>query len=142
MNAIPTTFNGIKYRSRLEARWAEFLANRNIDFEYEPEWPGSYRPDFLLTDFSVYVEVKPAALLQELQLFRHEIMTSCEHWICVDKASRSTWHVIEYNLTFWERGVEMILPLPIDFRREMQGYEAVGGLQQMIFDCPLIINAL
>jgi hypothetical protein len=37
MQAIPTTYNGVRYRSRTEARWAVFLDSLGVDFAYEPE---------------------------------------------------------------------------------------------------------
>lgn len=49
--AIPTQYNGVQFRSRLEARWAAFFDHMRLAWEYEPElpvspdWP-SYRPDF------------------------------------------------------------------------------------------------
>jgi hypothetical protein len=33
--AIPTTYRGITYRSRLEARWAVFFSTLNLAYEYE-----------------------------------------------------------------------------------------------------------
>lgn len=60
MRAIPQSHNGIRYRSRTEARWAEFWALAEIPFEYEPEgfdldgeW---YVPDFRVG--GLYFEVK------------------------------------------------------------------------------------
>ena len=35
--AIPTFYNGIEFRSRLEARWAIFFDKMNIRYEYEKE---------------------------------------------------------------------------------------------------------
>jgi hypothetical protein len=52
IKAIPTTYNGIKYRSRTEARWALFFDFAGIKFEYEQEklFTGysTYIPDFTL----------------------------------------------------------------------------------------------
>ena len=61
---IPTTYNGIKYRSRLEARWAIFFDELGIKFEYELEGfefenGKRYLPDFYLTELCTYVEIKP-----------------------------------------------------------------------------------
>jgi hypothetical protein len=60
---IPTEFNGIKYRSRLEARWAVFFRLLNVDFRYEYEGyslnSGWYLPDFWLPSLSLFVEIKP-----------------------------------------------------------------------------------
>lgn len=71
---IETVYNGYRFRSRLEARWAVFFDALGIKYEYEPEGfdLGNglyYLPDFLLHDIvpryaqgdafrDVYVEVK------------------------------------------------------------------------------------
>lgn len=61
---IETYYNGYRFRSRLEARWAVFFDTGNIKYEYEPEGfeleSGlKWLPDFYLPDFDCYVEVKP-----------------------------------------------------------------------------------
>lgn len=60
---IETTYRGVRFRSRLEARWAVFFHTLGIPWEYEPERfrqsDGQvYIPDFRL-DGKVFVEVKP-----------------------------------------------------------------------------------
>jgi len=92
IQAKPTKYAGITFRSRLEARWAVFFDAIDVRWEYEPEtfsteW-GDYTPDFRLglrlpvhgrlgetydretgtygrdlTNFHTYVEVKPTAEL-------------------------------------------------------------------------------
>jgi hypothetical protein len=62
-NALPTVYNGIQYRSRIEARWAAFFTVLNINFQYEPKRfrlgdIGSYLPDFYLPDWHTWVEIK------------------------------------------------------------------------------------
>lgn len=67
LTPIPTTYRGIKFRSKLEARWAVFLDHCKIvsAWKYEPtiiNGPGfSYTPDFLIAiqSFSWFLEVKP-----------------------------------------------------------------------------------
>lgn len=64
LKAIPTHYNGYKFRSRLEARWAVFFDNAGIAYEYEPEGfynsdGACYLPDFYLPQENMYVEVKP-----------------------------------------------------------------------------------
>jgi hypothetical protein len=59
-----TTYNGIEYRSRTEARWAVFFDGIGISFDYEKEFlqlsdGKSYLPDFYLPQFNAYLEVKP-----------------------------------------------------------------------------------
>ena len=64
---IETIYNGYRFRSRLEARWAVFFDEAGINYEYEPEgfeveWGNKiyrYLPDFYFPDFKVYAEVKP-----------------------------------------------------------------------------------
>ncbi len=63
IKAIETSYNGYKFRSRLEARWAVFLDTLNIEYRYEPEgfdlegiW---YLPDFYLPHFECWLEIKP-----------------------------------------------------------------------------------
>ena len=60
MPAIPTTYNGICFRSRIEARWASFFDLLKWPWEYEPIDLDGYIPDFILNfEFTkVLVEVK------------------------------------------------------------------------------------
>ena len=37
IKAIETVYNGYRFRSRLEARWAVFFEAAGIEYEYEPE---------------------------------------------------------------------------------------------------------
>lgn len=59
---IPTYYDGIKYRSRLESRFAYYLDLNNIRYEYEAEGytfkDMFYVPDFLLEGW-IYIELKP-----------------------------------------------------------------------------------
>ncbi len=64
ISAIPTTINGIVYRSQLEAKWAAFFTKLNVRHQYEPYALDNYIPDFLLLDQETLVEVKPEALMQ------------------------------------------------------------------------------
>ena len=64
IKAIETEYNGYKFRSRLEARWAVFFDALGVKYEYEPEGyklsnGEQYLPDFYLVDLDIYVEVKP-----------------------------------------------------------------------------------
>lgn len=70
---IETIYNGYRFRSRLEARWAVFLDSLGVKYEYEPEGfelpgVGGYLPDFRVMchakrgaerePFPLYIEVK------------------------------------------------------------------------------------
>lgn len=63
MKAIQTEYNGYKFRSRLEARWAVFFDMLKVRYQYEPEGfnlgnGGKYLPDFYLPEWCAYVEIK------------------------------------------------------------------------------------
>lgn len=60
---IETVYNGYRFRSRLEARWAVFFDALPIRYIYETEgfdlhgtW---YLPDFWLTEWECWTEIKP-----------------------------------------------------------------------------------
>lgn len=60
---IETIYNGYKFRSRLEARWAVFFDKAGIKYEYEPQGfkaaDGTmYLPDFYLPELDTHCEVK------------------------------------------------------------------------------------
>ena len=59
---IETYYNGYRFRSRLEARWAVFFDAVGIRYEYEPEGfemgETKYLPDFYLPDADRWVEIK------------------------------------------------------------------------------------
>ena len=59
---IETRYNGIVYRSRLEARWAIFFNSLSIPYIYEPEGFNldglMYLPDFWLPDQICFFEAK------------------------------------------------------------------------------------
>lgn len=66
IRALPTVYAGVRFRSRLEARWALFFDKLGIRWEYEPEGfqlpsGACYLPDFWLPTFNggMYAEVKP-----------------------------------------------------------------------------------
>lgn len=63
--AIPTTYGGVRYRSRTEARWAMFFDAANIWADYEPQGfmlaGKPYLPDFFVHDFGAFLEIKGSA---------------------------------------------------------------------------------
>lgn len=68
MAPIPTVYDGIEYRSRLEARWAAFMSNIGWQFTYEPFDGDGYIPDFVVHgNRPLFVEVKPAVSRAEFQ---------------------------------------------------------------------------
>ncbi len=66
--AIPTTRNGIRFRSRLEAKWSAFFDAAGWRWSYEPLDLNGWIPDFVLhLDKPILVEVKPALTEDELR---------------------------------------------------------------------------
>ena len=84
LKPLPTRYNGITYRSRLEARWAIVWHGLGLRAIYEPdgfdidgEW---YLPDFRIGD--KFIEIKP--VVPELHLYErfarvvgHSIFAVC-----------------------------------------------------------------
>lgn len=80
IRAIPTEFRDIKYRSQLEAEWAQWLLEHGFNAQYEKRkfklergiW---YLPDFYIPETKTFIEVKgnmerihkPYQLTQELK---------------------------------------------------------------------------
>ena len=63
IKAIETHYNGYRFRSRLEARWAVFLDELRLEYGYESEGfelPGGerYLPDFWVPYWGAWVEIK------------------------------------------------------------------------------------
>lgn len=62
--AIPTTYAGVTFRSRTEARWAVFFDQLDIPWDYEPEGyqlkAGWYAPDFWLPSHEMFFELRKA----------------------------------------------------------------------------------
>jgi hypothetical protein len=66
IKAIETVYNGYRFRSRLEARYAVMFDTLGIKYEYEKEGYdlgelGLYLPDFWIAEFGCFAEVKPTS---------------------------------------------------------------------------------
>ena len=106
MKAIQTTYQGYRFRSRLEARWAVFLDALGAKWSYEKEgfdlsgtW---YLPDFWISDWNAWLETKgpPATEEDEEKCSllarasgRKVLLVSGEPWTDRDKN--------EYDLTLF-----------------------------------------
>lgn len=65
-SGIPTTYNGSRFRSRLEAKWAAFFDLAGWRWTYEPFDATGYIPDFLIHGpASLLIEVGPCEFLSE-----------------------------------------------------------------------------
>lgn len=67
-HGIETTYNGTRFRSRLEARWAAFFDLVGWKWTYEPFDLAGYIPDFVLQFHEpLLVEVKPELSIAGLE---------------------------------------------------------------------------
>ena len=89
--SIMTEHNGTKYRSRLEARFAIFLEELSISFEYETEGfelsdGTKYLPDFYLPGYDRWVECK--GVMEEYDAHKIAMLEKdfCTHMIIVDQS--------------------------------------------------------
>jgi hypothetical protein len=68
IHAIQTSYAGYRFRSRTEARWAVFLNDLGLKWEYETQGfivgreRRPYLPDFHLPELGLWLEVKPSTV--------------------------------------------------------------------------------
>lgn len=129
--AIPTMYNGVQFRSRLEARWAAFFDLCGWRWEYEPFDLNGWIPDFIvnpsvsepewLRTHPWLVEVKPwgentFAIPKDV---RHKIENALRAPLRADERKRSSdrdahssWHELfkslKYSPTFIGRSPDFI----------------------------------
>lgn len=138
VNAIETEFEGVKYRSRTEARWAVFLKHLGLHFEYESELVTlssgeKYLPDFFIHEFNVYFEVKPSnedVVTEECSKARTLARDSKAHkvWLAMGPPAAEQANILP--LSFWneETTIEQMLSAPenryrlLEDRRDQQVY--------------------
>ena len=78
-SAIPTTgINGIRFRSRIEAQWAEMFTKLGWEWEYEPIDLKGYIPDFILKfpHRHLLVEVKGDTDIKNIEQYADKIIKS------------------------------------------------------------------
>jgi hypothetical protein len=82
MAAIPTFYDGTRYRSLLEAHWAAFFTRIGWNYDYEPFEAAYYIPDFHIRGARpLLAEIKPAATPDE---YRHPIAKITDGLIGMD----------------------------------------------------------
>lgn len=88
MKSLPSTYRGVLFRSRLEARWAAYFDHQCIRWVYEPEGfdtgNGNYLPDFLLPDLKTYVEVKPGPNQIDASAIWHVAISTGSNFLVLD----------------------------------------------------------
>lgn len=120
LKAIETPYNGYRFRSRLEARWAVFFDALGIPYEYEKEGYdlgklGLYLPDFWMPRFGGWIEIKgqqptPEETLkvQELAIQSGRYATMIiwgtpgeEDGILFESGTGMGFALKEYNFPYW-----------------------------------------
>lgn len=139
--ALMTEYNGYRFRSRLEARWAVFFDALGIPYEYEPkdfytEELGRYLPDFWLPEQRVWVEIKPDRPTEDERRKAHGVAISTGRYVCVFMGSKfepSTFHprLEDYVGSVAERfpGVERI---PIEGESGAEWFDCPRGCSSTI----------
>ena len=108
--ARPTTYKGVEMRSRLEARYAQWLDDFKIAWTYEPRCfaseSGQYLPDFQVHDVHIqgkpqviYIEVKPTFAIARSSL-------AIERMTVIWDSDPHAWLVLEcgdvgYSIIAW-----------------------------------------
>lgn len=90
IQVLPTEYRGVRFRSRLEARWAVYFDMIGVPWQYEPEGyqlrNGNYCPDFWCPKpCNFFIEVKPTeeAKLETLDKLRELAATTEREVYCV-----------------------------------------------------------
>jgi hypothetical protein len=111
LKAIETHYNGFRFRSRLEARWAVFLDSLKIEYTYEPEGyflhdDSKYLPDFFLLNVrgGMWIEIKPLGIDISASLKKLEMLcTITDHpGLLVAGDPMGNVHIAEGDNTLWE----------------------------------------
>lgn len=108
ITAIPTRYNGIQFRSRLEATWAAFFDRCGFAWEYEPIDIRGWIPDFALK-FSLgelLVEAKPVMTPRASRMFFENAIVNADQDVLIVCAcpSVSDGHFQVGSYLFKDRG--------------------------------------
>lgn len=130
IRAIPTIMNGIKYKSRLEARFAQWTLQNSVPrlttIIHEPHRLGQnqYLPDFLIKGLDgdeVYIEVKPLNYACETWIALDAARETGDSLMVVDEFSRNVWgcfaSVWNSELDFYTTLIAQVLRITIPAER-------------------------
>lgn len=97
LKAIETRYNGYRFRSRLEARWAVLFDALGVEYRYEDEGFDldgiRYLPDFFIPEWDAFVEVKADAAQDIDKVLRLVYATSRKVLLCVGVPDPREWNV-------------------------------------------------
>ena len=127
IKAIETHYNGYKFRSRLEARWAVFFDEAEIEYQYEPEefdingtW---YLPDFYLPWYKCYVEIIE---IREDNKKSRETKDVKEFNQNIDEYEDNELHIISLRTFYNKYTLEynnLIKKIPFNLVAKLKGYK-------------------
>ena len=127
IKAIETEYDGHRFRSRLEARWAVFFNAVGLTYEYEIEgfeMDGTrYLPDFYIPNLNRWFEIKGKPLsLGEIKSVKNSvvglIMRTSSFQSLLDHRTYAPF-VLEIFLEFWSmygNGLQKSIQIIIAFR--------------------------
>lgn len=109
MKPIETVYNGYRFRSRLEARWAVFFDTLGVEYEYEKEGfdlgkSGKYLPDFYLPRLDCWFEVKGKEITSDEQNKARQLRDQTDKPVIIsvgsfDRMYTPTCYLYAYDLS-------------------------------------------
>ena len=143
IKAIETVYNGYRFRSRLEARWAVFFDAIGVKYEYEPEGytledGTKYLPDFLIFARHrsyedewepVFVEVK--GVLGPNDLHKVEMLSKVHPVLLLGNIPADYW---EYAMQDWPFGKYAYIDGDADYPALFSIYKGVPWIAGMDHD--------
>jgi hypothetical protein len=96
-NFLPAYFKGVKFRSRLEARWAYYFDLIGVEWDYEPQGfnlrSGNYCPDFYVC--GAFIEIKPYHFDFDPRIKEHlnEVITAIFQCLDLTRLTKSAAYV-------------------------------------------------
>lgn len=112
IKAIPTTYAGVNFRSRLEARWAAFFDLCGWKWDYEPFDLEGWAPDFRLRTKvgPVLCEVKPV----DLSAILESAITDSRDALALPEYGKAVQYEKKYQVCLLgTEPIECSLPLPV-----------------------------
>lgn len=130
---IPTTYRGIKFRSRLEATWAAFFTGLCWEYEYEPFDGHGYIPDFaVFGPATFFVEVKPETSYDGLMSHSEKVSTGLPSATVVIVGC--TWKIWDDAWTFGDHASGPLFQDGFGWARGMWSECAVCRRQKLVHD--------
>jgi hypothetical protein len=95
LKAHPTRYNGVNFRSRLEARWAAYFDLQKINWEYEPIDLIGWSPDFLINFTCVHLKCRGDDW--ESKAIEHRILVEVKPYIDLGQFDGLPCHQYDYH---------------------------------------------